>query len=133
MTNEEKIQGLRDLADLLEREPELCEAMTSPTMLYVFEHADTARFARLGLALGNATKGVKDNYYNIEREFGPLTLQVTTRRENVCVKTVVGIEQVETFAPDPEVVAALPKVRVVTEVEKVEWVCPPSLHELAER
>jgi hypothetical protein len=133
MTNEEKIQGLRDLADLLERQPKLCEKLSGPNMLYVFVHGDPAEFARLGLALGNAEKGVRDNYYNVEREFGPLTLQVTTRRENVCVKTVVGTEQVETLEPDPEAVAALPKVRMVTEVEKVEWVCPPSLHELAER
>ena len=131
MTNEEKIQGLRGLADLWEANPELCEAVNSEPAMYALITADVQKFARLALLLGNADKGVEGSFYNVSRQFGLIKFEVTSLRDWVCTKTVVGTEEVTTMAPDPELVAALPLVEQVKVVEKVEWVCPPSLHELA--
>lgn len=126
----DNVAGLRELADFLEANPELMDYMVMPTF-YVFPYGGNALFARLALTLGNARKSVSGSYYNVERDFGPITLQVTASRERVCERVVVGTEEVEVTEPDPEAVAALPTVTRIETVEKVEWVCPPSLHDLA--
>ena len=99
------IAGLREMADFMEEHPDLAPEYSS-YIAYIF--ASTKRkMAMLGLQLGNAEKSANDSWFNVTRKFGP---------------------QVE--VPDPEAVAKLPTVKRTTVTEKVEWICPPSLHDL---
>jgi len=127
-----KVNGLRELADHLERNPELAEHTTMPTF-YVFVQSG-AEFARLALQLGTSTKSADDTFYNVDRSFGPVKFQVTAKREIVCERVVTAIEEVEVFERDPELVEAalsdIPMVTTTKIIEKVEWVCPPSIGSL---
>ena len=132
----EAVEGLRELADFLEGKPEMLDRLLRADARRLYVWASTAEdLGRLGLALGHAEKDADDLYYNVTRDFGPLIgLQVTARREKVCEKVVVGVEEVEVEERDPDLVAAaladIPVQRVTKMVEKTEWACPPSLGEL---
>ena len=132
----EAVEGLRELADFLEGNLEILDRVVRSGGVKLYVWATTGEdLGRLGLALGHAEKDADDYYYNVTRDFGPLIgLQVTARRENVCEKVVVGVEEVEVEERDPELVAAalasIPVQRVTKTVEKTEWLCPPSLGEL---
>jgi len=60
-------------------------------------------------------------FFELEREFGPFTLQLSAWRNTVCEKVVTGTRTVQ--KPDPE--AVVPLVDVVEEV--FEWRCSPLL------
>lgn len=129
MTDNTMSNGLRELADFFDANPDLAERVAGKTF-YVFAPPNKTEFARLALMLGNARKSSDSAYYNVERDFGPITLQVTASRDAVCERVVVGTETVEMTEPDPDAVAALPTITRSVTIDKVEWVCPPSLHEL---
>ena len=133
LTNDQRayVDGLHELADFLATQPELLDRATfSRSEFYIFAW-DAPTFARLALALGTATKRSDNTHYNVERKFGPILLQVTARHEVVCERVVVGSETVEVTGPDPEAVAALPVTTRTETIEKIEWICPPNLHDLA--
>lgn len=48
-------------------------------------------------------------------------------RERVCTPVVTSTREVEVEEPDPDAVAALPKVKRTETVEEVEWRCEPLL------
>ena len=122
------IAGLREMADFMEEHPDLAPEYSS-YIAYIF--ASTKRkMAMLGLQLGNAEKSANDSWFNVTRKFGPHSLQVTIARDLACEKKVVGTITEEVEVPDPEAVAKLPTVKRTTVTEKVEWICPPSLHDL---
>lgn len=129
MTDNTMSNRLRELADFLDANPELAEHLARKTF-YVFAPPNKTEFARLALMLGNARKWSDSTWYNAERDFGPITLQVTASRDSVCERVVVGSETVEVTEPDLDAVAALPTITRSVTIDKVEWVCPPSLHEL---
>jgi hypothetical protein len=119
--------GLRELADLLEANPEWAEGIEGEYLRACVgdwrpDAAET--FARMAKALGgNRVKTADDNWFNIQRRFGPITVELYTQRETVCTKKVVGTRTVE--KPDPNA----PKVRVEEDV--VEWECNPLFAEAA--
>lgn len=122
------IDGLRAAANLMEQHPEMVPNY-SPVTFYRF--AKTKKeLAQLGLTLGNAQKSADTAWFNVTRKFGPHSFQVTIAREEVCEKKVIGTVTEEIEVPDPEQVANLPTVKQTTVTEKVEWICPPSLHDL---
>lgn len=130
------VTGLRGLADFIEREPEFAR-MIAPVTLYAWMTPDSpAEFAQMALRLGTFDKGADDSFFNADKQFSPrLTLQLTARRELVCERVVVGVEEVEILERDPqrvdEAMASIPFVKSTRTIETVEWVCPPSLSELA--
>lgn len=115
-------EDLRALADHLDRNPELAEAVThhfqyQELPVYIDE-GDT--FTLLAHQLGgDRTKEVDDTFYRVIRAFGDVKLKLFTSREAVCTRRVVGIETVE--VPDPDA----PKVTVTRDI--VEWDCEPVL------
>ena len=127
---QEWLDSLREMADFLEAHPDLIEPYLS-IICYRFCKGTREEFAKTALQLGASTKSSDATWFQVARKFGIHTIQVTQPREDICEKKVVGTEEIETEEPDPEAVAALPKVKTVKTVEKVEWVCPPSLHALA--
>ncbi len=132
----ETIAGLREMADFLEQNPELIDMIGTQTF-YMFHYtADVKDFARKALMLGNFEKSSDSVFFNVDRYFGPVRLQLTARHELICEKVVIDSQEVETEELDPELVrialADIPKVKVVTTVERTAWKCPPSLVEAAQ-
>jgi hypothetical protein len=104
---EELIQGLRDMADFLEQQPDVPIVYHAGMSVPVFG-IDTIRAAIR--AMGDVEKRFEGNYVSVIRRFGPVKYEVFVAREDVCEKTVVG-------------------KRVVPEHEEeiVEWSCRESL------
>lgn len=127
---QEWLAGLRELVTFLDEKPDLIPAYIG-LKICRFGRGTKAEFAALALQLGPSAKSSDDTWFNVTRKFGPHEFEVTQRREDICERRVVGTDTTEVEEPDPEVVAALPKVKRTVTTEKVEWVCPPSLHALA--
>lgn len=126
----EAAAGLRQLADLIEANPELADLVEGNTLLMAVgerwgsDESVADRFARLARMLGGTrTKSGDGTYFWVGRRFGPLTAEIFTARNQVCERVVVGVETVE--VPDPDA----PKVTVEREV--VEWQCSPVLRGVA--
>jgi hypothetical protein len=129
MTSEDRatktVSGLRELADWLEQHPEYAKDI-SFERAYVFTY-DREEFVTASKALGGMrSKSADTAFFNVERDFGTFTLQVTIDRGLVCEKKVTTTEVVESV-PDPALVANIPLVEVTKTVETVEWECEPSV------
>lgn len=121
-----QITGLREVADFLEQHPEL----PMPSGLnYMGRHLNSRdELVAAARALGRADKDFSTDYAQIKRTFsGGVALAYQAVREQVCERVVVGTRKVVVEEPDPEQVAALPKVRRIEKVEDVEWRCSPLL------
>lgn len=64
-----------------------------------------------------------DGYFDAFVPLTALTIRLTDLREVVCERVVTGVETVTEVVPDPEYIAAAPRVTVTREVESVEWQC----------
>lgn len=131
----EYIAGLRQLADLLEQHPDLelpFDGRSHPISVYLTTKEDqrTPLAAWTRVLPGRKTKskgGTHDEYFNVRVRLRGLDFQIVANRAEVCERIVVGTREVVTEVPDPEAVAALPKVEVREVVEDVEWRCGPLL------
>lgn len=117
------LSGLRDAADFLARHPNL---IPSTMTIHVFPRSKE-EFVRDALSLGTGKKMFGESWVSLARHFGPVRIEVSARREDVCKRVVVGTVVNTYYGPAPEAVEALPKTRQEVVTEKVEWVCPPSL------
>lgn len=119
-TQREWIDGLRKLADWAEKHPD-SSLLDQGLNHYGFVYDDAVtNLAKAAKAFGHAEKSKTDNYFNVVGRFGPHKMEVTSPRENVCVRTVVGVEEIpEKIIPEQVIPAKT--------VEVVEWVCPESL------
>jgi len=115
---EQLVDGLRDLADFIEANPQFADALSHPRfLLYTHEAEDFARLAsELG---GDRQKDADDNFFGVSRFFGAIELYVYTSREQVCEARVVGTERV--LVPDPNA----PAIEIERDV--VQWECKPIL------
>lgn len=139
LTDEQReyVDGLHALADFLAAHPDLIGQYTTGVTVYRWVGAlgddddddddVPAVMARLAREIGRAAKNVAGDYFNLNREFGPHTLQITASREQVCERVVTGTETVEVTGPDPDVVAKLPQVTRVEVRDVVEYLCPDSI------
>jgi hypothetical protein len=125
-------KGLRALADLLDANPDLPLPYDgNGTELNFIEGNDEAD--RRGAAVfarvmpGTVRKVPRDDYFDLFAEVHGLKLQWIARRANVCERIVTGIRRVEVEEPDPQALAAVPKVKRMVTVEDVEWQCHPIL------
>lgn len=124
--------GLRALADLLDAHPDLplpYEGRLSPVQLgfHGLEDPAAALAAAARLIPGAKRKGYDDNYFRLVGRLHGLQVELWAMREQVCERVIVGTEVREIEEPDPEAVAALPKVKRTEVVEQVEWRCHPLL------
>ena len=118
------VDGLRRLADFLDENPALADAVNAPT-LYMWASTE-ARFKANNALLGTFAKSSSDNYLNAERMFGTIRVQSTIAHVDICTRKVVGTRTVTKQVPaDPDYVA--PEYTTIEVEEDVtEWVCPPS-------
>lgn len=127
----EYIAGLRELANLLEQNPDLrlpyhggqAEMLIFPS--YGRQRAELARWARL--LPGLKQKRPKGDNFDLAAQVRGLKLLICCDREEVCEKRVIGTEVITETVPDPEYMASAPLVERETEREIVEWVCTPSI------
>lgn len=106
MTNQEFVQGLRELADLYERHPEM---LVPNHQLYLYlPYSETPqRYAETVKALADGgtvrKKGSRDKddfYFGVARDFAALTVEFNIERQALC-KKVIKMKAVETWeCPD---------------------------------
>jgi hypothetical protein len=109
------IDGLRELADFLESNPDV-----KPTFDY---YSDTVNFivhTREEMAaiarIGHWEKVPVTQFFSIRRMFGPIQFDVFTERENVCRKVTAGTRVVPAKPAQPE-----------REEPIEEWICDGAL------
>lgn len=141
------IDGLLGLAAMIERNPELVDGDLGP-LRYVFggmnvfpsTREGVAALARMGRRAGaKVTKHQNDSRAGVDLDFGwpegyrgRVRLHVSVDREEICERIVIGTREVTEEVPDPEKLAAVPKVTVTKTVEEVTWRCHPILAEAIE-
>lgn len=119
------IAGLRGAADFFEQNP---AAPLTWTLDIGYHCSDRDEFVAAARALGRADKDFSSGFASVTRDFGGgIVVRYQAYRSEVCERVVVGTREVEVEEPDPEIVAALPKVKRVETVEEVEWRCEPLL------
>ncbi len=132
-----RIAGFRQLADVLERHPELPlpyegAGVGSQSITFHFlgfddgeKEAMAAAVRALPCRLTKAASGVDGEYFNLAGQLAGLHVRLVAFRQTVCERVVVGVETVTRSVPDPNV--EVPTVEVVEQVERVEWRCSPVL------
>lgn len=70
-------------------------------------------------------KGSSDSYFDATIPLQAVSIRLTDLRNLVCERVVTGVETVTEEIPDPEYIAAAPKITQTREVEQVEWQCGP--------
>lgn len=123
------INGLREFADWLDTHPDARLPDDNDSW-----RVRDPQFSREGLVervrvLGGKWEKEADDsiHFRLLQRFGPIAYQVYAGREDVCERVVTGIREVTVDEPDPDAVAALPKITRTETVEEVEWRCPDSL------
>jgi len=137
--------GLRELADWLDEHPDVqlpylgryipdCALPSLPIYLSAPYSWDTkpdlrTQLANVARAMGHANKtpGRTDNSYMVWRAFGGIALYAQAARDEVCERVVIGTEPFTEEVPDPDALAAVPKIVKTGEREIVEWRCGPLL------
>lgn len=124
-------EGLRALARMLEENPELMQDACYLNSLDVWWSRDPERLAaivRAGMRYGaKVDKQISERQHNVLLTWGPIGARAIADRELVCERVVVGTERVVKKVPDPVLLAAIPEVEVVEDVDRVEWKCRPLL------
>lgn len=129
--------GLRQLANILDAHPEVplpyegSGRMLSQRISFMFYGSDDHRTAmaeaRRALGVPVEKDDSVNGYFKLTGSLCGLYFELSTSRESVCERIVVGTREVETEEPDPAAVATLPKVKRTVTVEDVEWRCAPLL------
>jgi len=128
--------GLRQLAHMVETNPTLVDEYRMQGwferyLIPVYTRKEVAAYTRAGLSAGaRVVKHQNDQYAGVDIHFGPMWLHIYIDRAQVCERIVTGTREVTKEVPDPEALAAVPKVTKTETVEDVEWRCLPLLAEL---
>lgn len=139
-TRQDFIDGLHQIADFLAEHPEVPLPYMGPSpgakvwgssmpIYLVSDKGQRETLAEIARAMGSVEKHVDDGLgrFYVVRHFAGIALVASAERSEVCERVVTGTREVTTEVPDPEALAAVPKVSVTTVVEDVEWVCSPLL------
>ena len=119
---QEAINGLREILDHLEANPELANRVWIPEVLTAYV-STKEEFDRLRRLMGPHSKEVTDYSAKAFRKFNDESkLEINVSREEVCTKVKIGEKSVE-----KEVLPEGVEMLTVVETEDVyEWVCPDS-------
>jgi hypothetical protein len=132
------IAGLRALAGKLEASPgevPLPSAGRLEPLAFHFLAGDDPRTAMAAAARaigGTWDKNVRDygdaggsSYFDLTTSIHGLRIIMTAYRDAVCEKVITGTHDVTEVVPDPELLAAVPLIKVTRPVDEVQWVCGP--------
>jgi len=114
--------GLRELADFAEQQPELFEnhSFGETINLFTYTPEDMAEKTRL---LGNSEKVASGGWYTMRRCFGPHKIDLNIARDKFCERVQSGTKIMT--KPDPEILKDVPTIEVEEPV--YEWICPESV------
>lgn len=70
-----------------------------------------------------------ETYYELKGAWEDVQIEVLTYRQDVCEAVVVLEHDVVSEVPDPELVAAIPLIKVTEKKKVVEWQCNPVIAE----
>lgn len=73
------------------------------------------------------TEGEFSSEFKLEGNYHGTRVEISTSRENVCEKVIVGEEKIEVTVPDPDLVSQVPLVTRTVTQKRHEWVCPEEL------
>jgi hypothetical protein len=130
---------LRDIADLIEDNPHLAamigqafERTLWPMHAAAYEHKDDNRSVMaetirqlMPIATGVIEKHYDSDFFDATVPLRAMLLRLTDRREAVCTRVVTGVETIVEKVPDPDYIAAAPKITKTRKVETVTWRCEP--------
>lgn len=118
---DELVSSLRELADFIEDKglelPELDVRIQgivykwSPSSFESDDDRPRRVMRQAAKALGHAQKNHGSYYFDLTRKFGCIKLEISTPRENICEKVVVGKKVIPAYS-SPEKI-----------VDEIEWVC----------
>lgn len=114
------VDGLKAMADFLEKNPHLIPEYTGLTVNNFYETSGELVANAVG---GKWDKDATGSFYCLDKSFGPHKVSLNVRRTNVCEQVEVGEETVT--IPDPDA----PMVTVTRPV--YEWKCPESILEMS--
>lgn len=138
-TRQAYIDGLHQIADFLAEHPEVplphlssyVDGQYAPVLsIYLVTPGEQREpLAEIARAMGTANKTADDRTgrFVVWRQFAGIKLLASADRAEVCERVVTGTREVTKEVPDPEALAAVPKVTVTEVVEDVDWVCTPLL------
>jgi hypothetical protein len=118
MNNKEYADGLRELADWIEANPDI-EVPDKVFQVYSMNTKEEA--SKCLSALKPCRKEYRNDMFHLVRDFGPLTLDFVFYRNAVCTRRVVGTKEIGT-----ELIPArlIPEQIIPAHVEEiVEWEC----------
>lgn len=130
------IAGLRELADLLDKNDDLpVPSHGEIQWLYFsarYDHDEqkTTAATIVRRITGAFAKEITDELFRYKTHLGGpegLELEVIVHRDAVCERVVTGTEEITRRVPDPELMAKVPEVELTETVETVEWRCLPLL------
>lgn len=138
---DEVIAGMRVLADLLERNPDMPlphNGSIGELHVHVMQSEPEqvkGSMRQIGRILRHATKrpvqkDTNDLFSQLQARLGGeqgLRVSVLARREQVCTRRVTGKRTVTRVQKDPAAVDALPDTTVEDVEDVVEWDCSPLL------
>lgn len=134
---EDVISGLRQLADLLEHNPDVdlpyqLGGGSNITFMFLSGGSERERMARLArLIPGKLTKKVMGSgaasYFGLSGKIGGIKVTLMAYRDVVCERVVTGTREITEEVPDPDKLAEVPTISVTKTVEDVEWRCAPVL------
>ena len=128
------VQGLLMLASLLEEHEELplpYEGSASDMTFHFLGGGDPrAAMAAAARALPvtwrkDALDGDGASYFELRASLAGLRIKLTAYRDAVCTRVVTGTREVTEEVPDPDMLAAVPRVEITRTVEDVSWDCEP--------
>jgi hypothetical protein len=132
--------GLRALADLLDARPDLklpsdggnqYTPITVVVTNSLSQRADLAAWARAIPGEKTKTADESGEYLSLRGRLRGLHVKVLALRDEVCERVVLATREVTEEVPDPEALAAIPKVAITRTVEDVEWRCTSLLADAA--
>lgn len=123
------VEGLRTLADLIERHDELPLPydVTAQWINVSSSEDDQRRIAQTFARVmpGTIAKSVRDTAFDLDGQVGAVNVGMILSRDAVCTRVMKEVREVTREVPDPDALAAVPTVTVTETVEDVEWVCQP--------
>jgi hypothetical protein len=134
------IEGLRMLADALERHPDLplpVQGVVVPVTWTFWSSAGDPKAAMALAAMALPARPWRKEYRDEDDPLlakldmlgtlGTLRVRLTAYRDSVCTKVVTGSHEVTEEVPDPEALARVALTTVTRVVEDVTWDCHPIL------
>lgn len=120
-TNEKFVQGLRDLADFLQANPDVDISSNHEILICLNHRPDPkAAIAEAARRFAPVSKVYRDPWFHIAKTFGPIELQWFVGRDKVCRQVVTGTKTVTLPAEEA-------KPERVVEVQETKWICDEPL------